>query len=44
MPELPDVEGFRRVLAEGAGRRIESVEPSIARFCETRRHRGSAGR
>src|SRR5215207_8843820 len=26
MPELPDVEGFRRVLAEGTGRRIESVE------------------
>jgi formamidopyrimidine-DNA glycosylase len=26
MPELPDVEGFRRVLAEGAGRRIDSVE------------------
>src|SRR5215218_7849586 len=26
MPELPDVEGFRRVLAEGAGRQIESVE------------------
>ncbi|HKF79488.1 MAG TPA: DNA-formamidopyrimidine glycosylase family protein [Thermoleophilaceae bacterium] len=26
MPELPDVEGFRRVLAEGVGRRIASVE------------------
>lgn len=25
MPELPDVEGFRRVLAEHAGERIESV-------------------
>src|SRR5919204_256265 len=26
MPELPDVEGFRLVLAEGRGRRIEAVE------------------
>jgi len=26
VPELPDVEGFRRVLAEGARRQIESVE------------------
>ena len=25
MPELPDVEGFRRVLLEGRGRRVESV-------------------
>ncbi len=31
MPELPDVEGFRAVLAEhGAGRRVERVEVADA--------------